>query len=205
MRRRAAPGRRARFNRRKCVLHRGIAPPPSEFVLGSCFPLGGSRAPRELAVRRPSRTAAGRCGGRHSNKSEQCHCLTHACTMHGNHVVGLVKPKLSKRERKRQSALEEKNKAAAICWWFNCTCARVAFKEALAVCEDEEEWPEGRPARRVCVFFDSRSRGDGDVEGSLQWTPATTLTTALKTFGSRTSEAHNCTHEVFAAGCVCTD
>ena len=80
----------------------------------------------------------------------------------------------------------------------------MAFKEALAVCEDEEEWPEGRPGASVC-FFDSRSRGDEDVEGSLQWTPATTLTTALKTLGSRTSETHNCTHEVFAAGCVCTD
>jgi hypothetical protein len=122
--------------------------------------------------------------------------------MHGNHV-GLVK--LSKRERKRQNTLEEKNKAAAICWWFNCTCAGVAMKEAqdIAGCEDEEEWPEGRPDASVC-FFDSISRGDEDGEGSLQRTPATTLTTALKTFGSRTSETHNCTHEVFAAGCVCT-
>ena len=68
--------------------------------------------------------------------------------MHGNHV-GLVK--LSKRERKRQNALEEKNQAAAICWWFNCTCAGVAMKEAqdIAGCEDEEEWPEGRPDASV--------------------------------------------------------
>jgi hypothetical protein len=68
--------------------------------------------------------------------------------MHGNHV-GLVK--LSKRERKRQNTLEEKNKAAAICWWFNCncTCAQVALKVALGVCEDDEEWPEGRPDASV--------------------------------------------------------
>jgi hypothetical protein len=38
--------------------------------------------------------------------------------------------------------------------------------------------------RRVCVFFNSRSRGAEDVEGSLQWTPATALTTALKAPGS---------------------
>jgi hypothetical protein len=43
-------------------------------------PLAGSRASRELAARRPPRTATGGCGGRHSDKSEQCHCLTHACT-----------------------------------------------------------------------------------------------------------------------------
>jgi hypothetical protein len=73
--------------------------------------------------------------------------------MHGNHV-GLVK--LSKRERKRQSALEEMNTTAAIRWWFNCTCARLAMKGAhdIAGCEDEGEWPEGRPGASVC-FSDS--------------------------------------------------
>jgi hypothetical protein len=84
---------------------------------------------------------------------------------------------------------------------------RVALKVALAVCGDEEGWPvAGGPPRRVCVFFDSRSRGDGDDVGgsSLQWTPpATALTTALKTFGSRTSETHNCTHEVCLQLDVC--
>jgi hypothetical protein len=44
---------------------------------GRAIPLAGSRAPRELAVRRPSRTAAGRCGGRHwkvvSNGRRQRH------------------------------------------------------------------------------------------------------------------------------------
>jgi hypothetical protein len=67
--------------------------------------------------------------------------------MYGNHV-GLVRPERSKRarERKRQNALgEKKNKATVLVWWFNCTCARVASKVALAMCEDEEEWPEGRP------------------------------------------------------------
>jgi hypothetical protein len=61
----------------------------------------------------------------------------------------------------------------------------------------------GGPPRRVCVFFDSRSRGDEDVEGSLQRTPATALTTALKTFGSRTSGTHNCTHEVRLCSWMC--
>jgi hypothetical protein len=120
-----------------------------------------------------------------------------------------VKPKPSKRERKRQNALEEKNKAAAICWWFNCTCARVDLKVciALAVCEDEEEWPEGRPDASASVVSLIQEVGVMRTWKvvSLQWTPATTLTTALKTFGSHTSEMHNCTHEVFAAGCVCTD
>ena len=59
----------------------------------------------------------------------------------------------------------------------------------------------GGPPRRVCIFFDSRSRGDEDVEGSLQWTPATTLTTALKTFGSRTT--HNCTHSRSVCSWMC--
>jgi hypothetical protein len=125
--------------------------------------------------------------------------------MHGNRV-GLVK--LSKRERKRQSALEEKNTTTAIRWWFNCTCARVAMKEAqdmLAGCEDEEAWPEGRPDASVFSLIQEVGVMIEDVEGSLQRMPATTLTTALKTFGSRTSETHNCTHEVSAAGCVCTD
>jgi hypothetical protein len=36
--------------------------------------------------------------------------------MHGNHV-GLVKPALSGRERKRKNALEEENKAVALVWW----------------------------------------------------------------------------------------
>jgi hypothetical protein len=40
-----------------------------------------SRPREQLAARQPSRTAAGRCDGHHSDKSEQCqHCLTHACT-----------------------------------------------------------------------------------------------------------------------------
>jgi hypothetical protein len=76
--------------------------------------------------------------------------------MYGNHV-GLVKPKPSKRERKRQNDLEKKNKAAALVWWFNCSCAGVAFKVALAVyCEDEEEAMAGRraaPARLVFILF----------------------------------------------------
>ena len=49
------------------------------------IPLAGSRAPRELAARRPpSRSAAGRCDWwaplRATSQNNACHCLTRACT-----------------------------------------------------------------------------------------------------------------------------
>ena len=120
--------------------------------------------------------------------------------MHGNHV-GPVKPALSERERKRQSALEEKNKTVALVWWYVLSQAMEHGGRPKAVMDgDAEDGPEGGGRPGASVF--SLIQEVGVVRMwkvvSLQWTPATALTTALKAFGSRTSETHNCTHEVFA-------
>jgi hypothetical protein len=57
-----------------------------------------------------------------------------------------VKPALSKRERKRQNALEEKNKAVALVWWYKLSQAMSHGGGGLkAVMDgDEEGGPEGR-------------------------------------------------------------
>jgi hypothetical protein len=84
----------------------------------------------------------------------------------------------------------------------------VDFKEALAVCEDEEEWPEGRPG--ASVFSLIQEVGVMGMWEVVYNDNGRRLTTRIPQPSgpldrAATSETHNCTHEVFAAGCVCTD
>jgi hypothetical protein len=53
--------------------------------------------------------------------------------------------------------------------------------------EGAEKWPEGRPGASAFSLIQAVGVLGMYVEGSLQWTPATALTTALKAPGSRTN------------------